>query len=178
MDDSRHVQWWEVRPGGQIGRLAAAPSATPDPARPAGSPDAVARAFGDRPLIAAVEDGWPLRDGTALVARDGALGRVRLSDGLLVETAGDAFPLRPARCHPVSLSRPSEPGRSASCAASLAVAPSSTGGTPPPLGWPSFGASTRPREVLASGNGGLAAARPVRLRRLRRRPPSGRSPGA
>ena len=64
-----------------------------------------ARIFGKRPLVAAIEDGWPLTDGTALVARDGALGRVRLADGALVELAQGAFPLKPARCHPVSLNR-------------------------------------------------------------------------
>jgi hypothetical protein len=67
--------------------------------------DPVARIFGARPLIAALEDGWPLADGTALVARDGALGRVRLSDGELVEAVAGAFPQTPARCHPFSLGR-------------------------------------------------------------------------
>ena len=61
--------------------------------------------FGKRPLAAAIEDGWPLTDGTAVVARDGALGRVRLSDGALTELVQGAFPLKPARCHPVSLTR-------------------------------------------------------------------------
>lgn len=63
------------------------------------------RIFGKRPLAAAVEDGWPLTDGTAVVARDGALGRVRLSDGALTEVAQGAFALKPSRCHPVSLTR-------------------------------------------------------------------------
>ena len=65
-----------------------------------------AKVFGKRPLAAAIEDGWPLTDGTAVVARDGALGRIRISDGALVEVARDAFPLKPARCHPVTLTRP------------------------------------------------------------------------
>jgi hypothetical protein len=63
------------------------------------------RIFGKRPLAAAIEDGWPLTDGTAVVARDGALGRVRLSDGALTEIAQGAFPLKPSRCHGVSLTR-------------------------------------------------------------------------
>ncbi len=60
--------------------------------------------FGPRPLASAIEAGWPLKDGTALVARDGALARVRTSDGALVENVGAAFPLNPARCHPLPLS--------------------------------------------------------------------------
>jgi len=69
------------------------------------APDAASRVFGKRPLAAAIEDGWPLTDGTAVVARDGALARVRLSDGALVDVAPNAFPLKPARCHAVSLTR-------------------------------------------------------------------------
>jgi hypothetical protein len=60
-----------------------------------------AKVFGKRPLLAAVEDGYPLEDGTALVARDGALARVRLSDGALVEYVPEAFPLASSRCHPI-----------------------------------------------------------------------------
>lgn len=72
--------------------------------------DAGTRIFGKRPLAAAIEDGWPLTDGTAVVARDGALGRVRLSDGALTEVVQGAFPLKPARCHPLSLTRPNAVG--------------------------------------------------------------------
>ena len=72
--------------------------------------DAGIRIFGKRPLVAAIEDGWPLTDGTTVIARDGALGRVRLSDGALTEVAQGAFPLKPSRCHPVSLTRPSAIG--------------------------------------------------------------------
>lgn len=69
-----------------------------------------ARIFGKRPLAAAIEDGWPLADGTAVLARDGALARVRISDGALLEIVRDAFPLKTARCHPVTLSRSGAPG--------------------------------------------------------------------
>src|SRR5262249_35263516 len=61
--------------------------------------------FGKRPLVAAIEDGWPLADGTAIIARDGALARVRLADGALVEAVTEAYPLKPSRCHPISLAR-------------------------------------------------------------------------
>ena len=72
--------------------------------------DAGTRIFGKRPLAAAIEDGWPLTDGTAVIARDGALGRVRISDGALAEIALGAFPLKPSRCHPISLTRPNAIG--------------------------------------------------------------------
>ncbi len=71
---------------------------------------ASSRIFGKRPLAAAIEDGWPLSNGTAVVARDGALGLVRLDDGKLIEVAEGAFPLTPSRCHPVSLKRASATG--------------------------------------------------------------------
>lgn len=104
-------------PGGYPGAMTApTPSATGSAgARGAGSSDgsrdesvqdAGTRIFGKRPLAAAIEDGWPLTDGTAVVARDGSLARVRLSDGAITEVVQGAFPLKPARCHPVSLTRP------------------------------------------------------------------------
>ena len=112
VERSRGVQqWWEVLPDGQIGWLSSSPSPPPS-ARPAASlPDAaVPGPLGSGALRAAIEDGWPLTDGTALVARDGALARVRLDDGALVELVPDAFQLKPARCHPLSLSNPGAPG--------------------------------------------------------------------
>jgi hypothetical protein len=54
-------------------------------------------------LALAVSDGWPLADGTAVVARDGALTRVSLADGSILETIANAFPLNPSRCRPFSL---------------------------------------------------------------------------
>ncbi len=69
-----------------------------------------ARLDGVRALSLAVTDGWPLSDGTALVARDGALTRVRLADGFVVEEQANAFPMNPARCHPFSLATPRDRG--------------------------------------------------------------------
>jgi hypothetical protein len=91
---------------------AAPPDAEPDPQARDADPqaDLATRIFGKRPLAAAIEDGWPLTDGTALVARDGALARVRLADGALLEIAAAAFPLKAARCHPLSLNRPTAVG--------------------------------------------------------------------
>jgi len=59
--------------------------------------------LGGRPLVAAVEDGWPLDDGTAIVARDGELARVRTSDGAIQSIDPSAYPLRPSRCHAMPL---------------------------------------------------------------------------
>ena len=86
--------------------------------------DAGTRIFGKRPLAAAIEDGWPLTDGTAVVARDGALGRVRLSDGAITEVVQGAFSaeacaLSSGVAH--AAERASAP--SASCAASRAARP-------------------------------------------------------
>ncbi|MBX3224679.1 MAG: hypothetical protein KF795_29455 [Labilithrix sp.] len=72
--------------------------------------DVAAKTFGKRPLATAIEDGWPLTDGTAVIARDGALARVRLADGALLELVRDAFPLESARCHPLTLTRPNAVG--------------------------------------------------------------------
>ncbi|MFO0735484.1 MAG: hypothetical protein U0270_06380 [Labilithrix sp.] len=102
-----------VRPAASYyGGFRPPPSATAAPEPPkAGEEknekeDFEAKTFGKRPLASAIEDGWPLTDGTAVVARDGALARIRLADGAITEVARDAFPLKPARCHPVSLNRP------------------------------------------------------------------------
>jgi hypothetical protein len=86
----------------------AAPPAPPRPATPQTEPaaeDFAVKTFGKRPLASAIEDGWPLGDGSAVIARDGALARVQLASGALVELVRDAFPMQPARCHPVPLPR-------------------------------------------------------------------------
>jgi hypothetical protein len=108
-ETTRRVPWWRVRRDGQVEPLDAPPAllGRPFDEAPLASAhrDAAAHVFGAWPLVAAVEDGWPLSDGTALLARDGMLARVRLEDGALVEAVSGAFPLSPARCHPVSLAR-------------------------------------------------------------------------
>ncbi|HEY8040465.1 MAG TPA: hypothetical protein VIF15_11755, partial [Polyangiaceae bacterium] len=161
LDESRQMQWWEVRPDGQTGRLAVAPSApSVDVEHATGALDSTARVFGPRPLAAAIEDGWPLVDGTAIVARDGALARVRLSDGALAETIADAFPLKPARCHPLPLARPRDPG------AFGFVCGEPRGRTvvyrfsPTEARLVELRRFELPREVLASGNGALAVRGP------------------
>jgi hypothetical protein len=108
-DTMRRIPWWRVRRDGQVEPLDAPPAFLGRPFDEAPlvavHRDAAARVFGAWPLVAAVEDGWPLSDGTALLARDGMLARVRLDDGALVEAVSGAFPLSPARCHPVPLPR-------------------------------------------------------------------------
>ncbi len=111
-NEAGRAAWFEITTDGRVGRLARvqAPPDTDDD-----QPDADAEAapvttpFGARPLTAAIEDGWLLGDGTAVVARDGAIGRVRIADGALVELARDAYPLKPSRCHPFSLARKTSP---------------------------------------------------------------------
>jgi hypothetical protein len=61
------------------------------------------------PLRAALEDGWPLQDRTAIVAAHGDVLRVSLDDGSIVETATNAFERDLGRCHAVSLARPAAP---------------------------------------------------------------------
>jgi hypothetical protein len=159
-DENKQGQWWEVRPDGHVGRLSSAPhageeiDATPPPL------DTAARAFGDRPLVAAVEDGWPLVDGTALVARDGALGRVRLSDGALVETVTDAFPLKPARCHPLAMARKGDEGAFGFVCGEPRGRTAVYRFSAPEGRLVELRRFDAPREVLAFGNGALAVRGP------------------
>lgn len=173
--------WFEVRADGSVARLGgppreaqakATPTARPAPWASARSPvpaptadsddaddqaqDVGLRIFGGRPLVAAIEDGWPLSDGTALVARDGALGRVRLSDGMLIEIAPGAFQEKPARCHAVSLARPRAPGAFGFVCGeprgkSVIYAYEPTTGK-----LASLKHFDKPRVVMTSGNGALA----------------------
>ncbi len=104
--DAAHQQvWYEVRRDGQVALLRDPPMVTTTGPAALASIDPAARPFGRHPLLAAIEDGWPLVDGTAVVARDGALARVRLSDGAIVDLAPNAFSLKPSRCHPVPFDR-------------------------------------------------------------------------
>jgi hypothetical protein len=136
------------------------PLAAPESPREESVQDAGIRIFGKRPLAAAIEDGWPLTDGTAVVARDGALGRVRLADGALTEVAQGAFPLKPSRCHPISLTRPTAVG------AFGFVCGEPRGATAIYAYDPLRGRLTelkrfdRPRVVTSSGNGAIAVRGP------------------
>lgn len=109
-NEAGRAAWFEITADGRVGRLAQAqPDQDDDTPDADGEAAPVASPFGARPLTAAIEDGWLLGDGTAVVARDGAIGRVRIADGALVELARDAYPLKPSRCHPFSLARKTSP---------------------------------------------------------------------
>jgi hypothetical protein len=105
--------------------------------------------FGKRPLRAAVEDGWPDSPSTAVVARRGALARISLRDGAVLEVAEEAFPERQASCHAVRMRQ------------SFGFICGERDGTTvvyafaPPLGLQPILRFTRPRFVAASGNGAL-----------------------
>jgi len=155
LDANRRTQLWQVAMDGDTSWLSAAPAAAAD--TPRDPLDPVARTFGARPLVAALEDGWPLADGTAVVARGGALARVRLADGALLEAVAGAFPLTSARCHPLSLARPADRG-------AFGFACGEPHGATVVYAWDS--ARSRlvelrrfddAREVLGFGNGAIAA---------------------
>jgi len=122
--------------------------------------DAGTRIFGKRPLVAAIEDGWPLTDGTAVVARDGALARVRLSDGALTEMVQGAFPLKPARCHPVSLTRANAVGAFGFVCGEPRGASAIYAYDPLRGRLNELKRFDRPRVVTSSGNGALAVRGP------------------
>jgi hypothetical protein len=109
-----------------------------------------------RPLLAAVEDGWPVGDGTAVVAHDGAIARVRLADGRVVENVADAFAMKLSRCHAIGLQSPAfafvcgEPRGETEVFAYDPVRKTVT----------ILGRWDEPREVLSFGNGALAARGP------------------
>jgi hypothetical protein len=106
-------------------------------------------------LRAALEDGWPLEDGTALVAANGSVSRISLEDGAVVDAAPNAFDSNLGRCHAVSLgSVTSQASIGFVCGAALGR--TTIFSYDSPLGRlrliRQFGA---PRLVQSSGNGGV-----------------------
>jgi hypothetical protein len=159
----RALRWWRVGSDGRVEPLPAGPIAHPESEgdgaeAPPAALDPGHRIFGPVPLVAALEDGWPLDDATALVARDGTLARVRLRDGALVDVATRAFSPAPARCHPISLSRPVDTG-------AFGFACGEARGATRIYRWDAARGELDeirrfddPRLVLSFGNGALAAA--------------------
>ncbi|AUX41992.1 hypothetical protein SOCE26_034170 [Sorangium cellulosum] len=105
--------------------------------------------LGRRPLRAAVEDGWPDSSATAVVARGGALARVSLRDGAVVDLAPDAYPERQATCHAVRA------GASFGFVCGEREGPTTLYAFQPPLGMRRLMRFDKPRFVAASGNGAL-----------------------
>jgi hypothetical protein len=105
--------------------------------------------LGARPLRAAVEDGFPDSPTTAIVARGGALHRVSLPRGAVVETRRDAYPDREARCHAVRVGH----GQGFVCGEHEGA--TSIYAFEPPLAVRELARFARPRFVASSGNGAL-----------------------
>ncbi len=111
--------------------------------------------FGKRLLRAAVEDGWPDTETTAVVARGGALARVSLRDGGVLAMAEDAYPEKLSSCHAARLGLH---GIGFLCG-------ERDGATvvyeyAPPLAMKPVWRFEQPRFVSASGNGGLVVRGP------------------
>lgn len=106
--------------------------------------------FGPHPLRAALEEGWPLRDGTAAVARGGRVGLVRLTDGGVTALSTERVDGEDdAHCQALRLGGGvgfacGAPGRGTSIYA-LAE----------PLGLRPVASFTKPRAVSPSGNGAI-----------------------
>ena len=118
--------------------------------------------LGRRPLRAAIEDGWPDSDATAVIARGGALARVSLRDGAVLATAENAYPDRLASCHAIHLGRsaPEAPGRPGGESGIGFVCGEREGPTSlyafvPPLAMRPLMRFSRPRFVAPSGNGAV-----------------------
>jgi hypothetical protein len=145
--------WFEIRND----HTAAKAPAEPTPQRPAFTEATTERTpFGASPLEAAAIEGWPLGDGTAVVARDGQLGRVRLDGGVVVDVERHAFPMNPARCKAIALGNTKDTGDFGFVCAepegktALYAFDATRGALAPVREW------KRPRVVLAAGNGAIA----------------------
>ncbi|MCL2777478.1 MAG: hypothetical protein FWD73_05690 [Polyangiaceae bacterium] len=175
--EAGHDAWFSLDAQGVLTRLGEAPHEGAGIAAPAArarqtdadmaapdTPNTMAestRIFGKRPLATTIVDGWPLSDGTAVIARDGALGRVRLSDGALVDFVRAAFPLKLARCQAILLGglarrdKRDKPGLGFVCGEphgrTIIYAYDESHGSVFPLRQ-----FDKPRIVTSSGNGALA----------------------
>jgi hypothetical protein len=106
--------------------------------------------LGKRPLRAAVEDGWPDTDESAVVARAGAVARVSLKDGSVLAIAEDAFPEGRASCHAARLGL-----HGVGFLCGEREGPTVVYEWAPPLGVKQVLRFDKPRVVAASGNGAL-----------------------
>ncbi|MCU0683250.1 MAG: hypothetical protein MUF34_13590 [Polyangiaceae bacterium] len=141
---------------GQASREEAPPTPRPGASAAAEArPRAPLGPFGAHPLRAALEEGWPLRDGTAAVARGGRVGLVRLADGGVVALSTERVEGEDdAHCQGLRLGAGvgfacGAPGRGTSLY-SLAQ----------PLGLRPVASFAKPRVVVPSGNGALVVRGP------------------
>lgn len=110
--------------------------------------------FGRRVLRAAVEDGFPDTMQTAVVARSGALARVSLATGAIVDLAPTAFPEREASCHATRV------GPSYGFVCGEREGPTNVYAFVPPLAMQKVMSFPGPRFVASSGNGALVVRGP------------------
>ena len=157
-DAARRSEAWEVESDGQVLRVPSPPATSGAGRDPGESPEleTLASPLGPSPLAAAIEDGWPLADGTALVARDGFLARVRLDDGTIAQAAANAFDLRPARCHPLSLATRADPTAFGFTCGEAGGRTALYRWDPRTTGLSEIRRFGEPRQVLAFANGALA----------------------
>jgi hypothetical protein len=102
-----------------------------------------------RPLRAAIEDGWPLDQHSAVIADAGSLHVVRLADGSIIVSRESAVLLSGAHCHAIAVRQ----GFGFVCGS--AMGPTAVYGFEPPLSVRELVRFSGPRVVVASGNGGL-----------------------
>ena len=129
--DPSYVSWVDADQSGPE------PPATPPPGP-----------LGRRPLDLAVLRGFPDSSTSAVVAADGALGRVRLSDGKLLDAEEHALP-RGATCDGIPL------GSSFGFVCGQHQGKTTVYAFKPPLGLSAVLSFDEPRYVAASGNGAL-----------------------
>jgi hypothetical protein len=157
LDPNRQAQFWEIARDGQALRLPSEPPApSPGAALEVWASSRAGGLLGASPLAAVVEDGWPLGDGTAVVARSGSLSRVRLDDGTIVQSVPDAFALHSARCHPLSLATTTAPAAFGFVCGELNGKTALYRWTASRSGLAELRVFDEPREAQAFGNGAIA----------------------
>lgn len=119
----------------------------PSPSRPVGP-------FGRRVLRTALEDGFPDSMHSVVVARSGALARVSLETGAIVELAATAFPEREATCHATRV------GPSYGFVCGEHEGATNIYAYVPPLSMQKVMSFKTPRFVASSGNGALVVRGP------------------
>ncbi|MFO0658526.1 MAG: hypothetical protein U0165_01640 [Polyangiaceae bacterium] len=114
--------------------------------------------FGAHPLRAAIESGWPLLDGSAVVLRAGRLGRIRLEDGEVLESTPVLLKgEEDATCSAVRY------GADVGFVCGSPLMGTNVYSLTQPLGLVSVARFAKPRAVYPSGNGTLVVRGPCDL---------------